>query len=162
MDVALIIIILIGAYSGYKEGFLMELFSLLAIILGVLGGFKLMGEAMVFLSNKFNVDKAVLPYIAFGVVFIIIVILVTLLGRLIKASIDKNFLGRVDQASGALLGMLKATFLISVALWITNSFKADTLSKWSDNSKLYPKVAAFAPMITKWIAKFIPIFKDIF
>jgi membrane protein required for colicin V production len=162
LDIALIIIVLIGAYSGYKQGFLMELFSLLAIILGVLGGFKLMGEAMIFLENKFNVDKVVLPYIAFGVVFVIIVIIVTLLGRLLKASIDKDFLGRVDQGAGALLGLLKVTFMISVAFWIMNSLKAGTLSKWSGDSKLYPKVAAFAPTITKWIAKFAPIFKDIF
>jgi membrane protein required for colicin V production len=162
LDIALIIVILLGAYSGFKEGFLMGLISLLAIILGILGGFKLMGEAMVFLSNKFNVDKAVLPYIAFCAVFIIIVILVTLLGRLIKASLDENFLGRVDQAAGALLGMIKVTFLASIIIWLTNSLKSDALDKWADHSRLYPKVAAFAPMVTTWIGKYVPVFKDIF
>jgi membrane protein required for colicin V production len=162
VDIILIIIILLGAYSGYKEGFLMELFSLLAIILGVLGGFKLMGQAMILLTHKFNIDKVVLPYIAFAVVFIIIVIVVTLLGRIIKASIDKNFLGRVDQAMGALLGMLKVTFVLSVAIWIMNSLRVHTLEHWAEDSRLYPKVAAFAPMVTNVVGKFIPIFKDIF
>jgi membrane protein required for colicin V production len=162
IDITLIIIILLGAYGGYREGFLMELFSFLAIVLGVLGGFKLMGQAMILLTNKFNVDKVVLPYIAFGVVFIIIVIVVTLLGRLIKASIDKNFLGRVDQAAGALLGMLKVTFLVSVAIWIMNSLRVDTFDRWAEGSRLYPKVASFAPMVTNVIGKFVPVFKDIF
>jgi membrane protein required for colicin V production len=152
----------LGAYGGYREGFLMELFSLLAIVLGVLGGFKLMGQAMILLANKFNVDKVVLPYIAFGVVFIIIVIVVTLLGRLIKASIDKNFLGRVDQAAGALLGMLKVTFLLSVVIWIMNSLRVDTLDHWSEGSRLYPKVASFAPMVTNLVSEFVPVFKNIF
>lgn len=162
IDIALIMIFLLGAYGGYREGFLMELFSFLAIVLGVLGGFKLMGQAMILLNNKFNVDKVVLPYIAFGVVFIIIVIVVTLLGRLLKASIDKNFLGRVDQAAGALLGMLKVTFLVSVAIWIMNSLRVDTLDRWTEGSRLYPKVASFAPMVTNVISKFVPVFKDIF
>ena len=162
LDIALIIVILLGAYSGFKEGFLMGLISFLAIVLGILGGFKLMGEAMLFLSDKFNVDKAVLPYIAFCVVFIIIVILVTLLGRMIKASLDENFLGRVDQAAGALLGMIKVTFLASIIIWLSNSLKPDALDKWSDHSRLYPKVAAFAPMVTGWIGKYVPVFKDIF
>src|SRR5687767_13457209 len=110
--------ILLGAYGGYKEGFLMELFSFLAVILGVLGGFKLMGWAMLFLADEFNVDKKVLPYIAFGVVFIAIVIVVRLLGNMLKLSIDKSFLGRLDQVAGAILGFFKTAFLLSVALWI--------------------------------------------
>ncbi len=68
IDIFLVILILIGAYSGYKQGFLMELFSVIAIILGIFGGFKLMGEAMLLLQKNFNADKSILPYIAFGIV----------------------------------------------------------------------------------------------
>lgn len=161
-DIALVIIMLFGVYRGYKEGFIMELISFVAIVLGILGGFKLMGHAMVLLSNKFNVDKTVLPYIAFSIVFIGIVIVVSLLGRLIKASIDKNFLGSVDQASGALLGLLKSAFMASVGIWIISSLRVNMLEHWTENSWLYPKVAAFAPFITSWIGKFIPMFKGIF
>ena len=64
-DIFLLVLIALGAYSGYKEGFLMELFSLLAIVLGVFGGFKLMGEGMILLQDQFNADKTVLPYISF-------------------------------------------------------------------------------------------------
>jgi membrane protein required for colicin V production len=162
VDIILIIIILIGAYSGYKEGFIMELISFVAIVLGVLGGFKLMGYAMVWLSDKFNVDKTVLPYIAFGIVFLLIVVTVSLTGRLIKASIDKNFLGRVDQASGALLGLLKVAFMVSVVIWIADSLKVGSLERWTENSWVYPKVATFAPMVTNWIGKFVPLFKGVF
>lgn len=162
IDILLVIIILLGAYSGYKEGFLMSLISLVAILLGILGGFKLMGYAMLFLENKFNVDSAVLPYLSFAVVFVIIVVLVSLLGRSVKSSIDENFLGRMDQASGSLLGMLKAAFMASVILWIIDSLKISLKETWIEGSYLYPKVAAFAPKATHWIGKVIPVFKDVF
>jgi membrane protein required for colicin V production len=162
IDIALCIILLIGAYSGYKEGFLMELFSFLAILLGVLGGFKLMGWAMLILADHFNVDQKVLPYIAFAVVFIAIVIAVRLLGNLIKVSIDKSFLGRVDQIMGAVLGFFKTAFLLSVVLWILDSLKVDLPEKWMAGSWLFPKIAAFAPTITTWIGNFIPVFRDVF
>ena len=113
-DIVLIAIILIGAFSGYREGFLMELFSLGAILLGVLGGFKLMGYAMIFLAKNFDVDQKILPYAAFAAVFIAILILVRMMGKLIKLSIDKTFLGSIDQAAGAGLGLLKAAFMLSV------------------------------------------------
>lgn len=162
IDIALILVVLLGAYGGYRDGFLMTLFSLLAIILGVLGGFKLMGKAMLLLSEKFNVDATVLPYISFFVVFIIIVIIVTALGRLIRSSIDGNFLGQVDQILGGLLGIVKIIFMTSVILWILDSMKVDLPEHWTENSWLYPKVAHFAPKVTSIIGKFIPAFKGIF
>lgn len=162
VDIVLCIIILIGAYTGYKEGFLMALFSFLAILLGVLGGFKLMGWAMVLLADKFNIDQKILPYIAFAVVFILIVIGVRLLGNLVKVSLDKTFLGRIDQVAGGALGLLKTAFLLSVAIWIVDSLRFHFPQKWTDDSWLFPKVAAFAPAITSWLGKIFPVFKDIF
>jgi membrane protein required for colicin V production len=140
----------------------MSLFSLLAIILGVLGGFKLMGWAMILLAREFNIDKVVLPYIAFAVVFVAIVIAVRLLGNLIKLSIDKSFLGSADQIAGGFLGIFKTIFLLSVFLWIIDSLRIDLPEKWVSDSWLYPKVVGFAPVITSWISEIFPVFRDVF
>jgi membrane protein required for colicin V production len=156
------VLILLGAYGGYREGFLMELFSFLAVILGVLGGFKLMGWAMLFLADEFNVDQKVLPYIAFGVVFIAIVIVVRLLGNMLKLSIDKSFLGRIDQVAGSILGFFKTAFLLSVVLWIIDSLHFALPENWTDDSWILPKVAVFAPAVTSWISEIFPVFRDVF
>jgi membrane protein required for colicin V production len=161
-DLILLVFFLIGAYSGYKEGFLMELFAVLAIILGVFGGFKLMGYAMIYLQDEFNADKATLPYIAFFVVFIIIVILVTLIGRMFKHLADKSFLGSMDKALGAALGILKAAFVVSIIIWIADSLKLSPPLAWTDESWLYPFTASIAPGISAWVGGFIPFFKEIF
>jgi membrane protein required for colicin V production len=161
-DIALIILLILGAYKGYKEGFLMELFSLLGIILGILGAFKLMGLALIYLSNEFNIDEKVLPYIAFALVFILIVVIVTLIGRALKASIDKTFLGKVDESMGGLLGLFKTAFLLSVAIWLLDSFHYHFPERWTEDSKVLPKIAGIAPAITAWLGQFIPFFHDIF
>ena len=162
VDIALIIIILIGAFSGYKEGFLMELFSLLSLLLGVVGGFKLMGWAMLVLADQFDIDKKILPYIAFTVVFLVILIVVRLLGNLLKNSIDRSFLGKIDQIAGAFLGLLKTAFILSVLLWLIDSLKLSVPQDWSDDSWLLPKVAAIAPLVTSWLSEIFPVFKDVF
>lgn len=162
VDIAIIIIILIGAMSGYKEGFLMELFSLAALLLGILGAFKLMGYAMIFLEDEFNINKTMLPYVAFAVVFIAIVIGVRLLGKLMKVSIDKTFLGQMDQAAGAGLGLLKAAFLLSVSLWIMDVMDFDLPEKWTTDSWLLPRIESLAPQVTLWIGDYVPFFKDVF
>lgn len=161
-DIALCVLLVIGAFSGYREGFLMELFSFIAIVLGVLGGFKLLGWAMILLSDRFEIDQKVLPFVAFGVVFVIIVIAVRLLANLIKVSIDKSFLGRVDQIAGAFLGIIKTAFMLSVLLWIVDSMKVNIPGKWTNDSRLLPEIAVFAPKVTSWIGNFLPVFKDVF
>lgn len=162
VDIVLSLLILIGSISGYRAGFVMSLFSLAAIILGVIGGFKLMGTAIVLLSAEFDMNETILPYVAFAVVFIAILIGVNLLGRIIKASIDKTLLGHVDQAAGAGLGLLKAVFLLSVSLWILDALHLDLPEKWTSESWLLPRVESFAPQISLWLADFIPFFKDVF
>jgi membrane protein required for colicin V production len=161
IDIALIVMIIVGAVSGYREGFLMELFSFVALVLGVLGAFKLLGWAMLLLSDHFNVDKDILPYVAFGVVFLVIVIAVRLVGNMIKLSIDKSFLGRVDQIAGAGLGLIKTVFILSVLFWIAESLHYQLPDRWTEDSWLFPQVVAFAPEIANWISEVFPIFRDV-
>lgn len=162
IDIALIVFILIGAVAGYREGFLMELFSFCAIVLGVLGAFKLLGWAILLIDDNFNVDKKALPYIAFAVVFIAIVIAVRLVGNMIKLSIDKSFLGRVDQVAGAGLGLLKMAFILSVLFWLAHSFHYDLPARYTEGSWLMPKVAGFAPQVGSWLSEIFPVFEDVF
>jgi membrane protein required for colicin V production len=154
--------ILVGAYHGYKAGFLLELFSLVAIVLGVLAGFKFMGWAMVMLGEKVHINKDVLPYVAFAMVFIAVVIVVNLLGKLVKASVDKTLLGPLDDVGGAFIGLVRTTFVISIALWIVDSLNLSFFSEWTEDSLLYPIVAGVAPKFTHWISGFFPFFKDVF
>lgn len=161
-DILLLVLLALGAFSGYKEGFLMELFSLVAIVLGIFGGFKLMGEGMILLQDHFNADKKVLPYISFVVIFLVIVLAVTLVGRVLKLSIDKSFLGKMDQLMGLILGGFKTLFLLSVVIWIMDSLEFTFMNEWTEDSWLYPFTAKLAPTLASWIGDFIPVFKEIF
>jgi membrane protein required for colicin V production len=162
IDIVLGLLILLGAYHGYKAGFLLELFSLVAIVLGVLAGFKFMGWAMVVLGEKVDINKNVLPYVAFAVVFVAVVIVVNLLGKLIKASVGNTFLGPIDDVGGAVVGLIRTTFVFSIALWIVDSLKLSFISEWTKDSWLYPMVADVAPKFTHWISGFFPFFRDVF
>lgn len=161
-DIVLIIILIVGAVAGYKKGFLSELFTLLGIILGVLAGFKLMGAAMLMLDEHYDINENVLPYAAFGVVFLIVVIGVTLLGKVFKSSLEKTVLGSVDKLAGALLGILKTAFIASVLIWLFTALNVYAPASATEDSWLYPTVARFAPAVTSWIGEIFPVFSDLF
>jgi len=162
VDIILGIILLLGAFFGYKRGFLMELFFLVAIVVGAFLGFKLMAWGVDLLSQKFNVDKTVLPYISFLLIFLIVVGVVIFIGKRIKNSLDKTFLGQMDAVAGAFLGLIKYAFCISIVIWLAESFKVDIVEVWAAESKLYGVVAKIAPMMSSLFGDFLPFFKETF
>lgn len=162
VDIAIVISCFIGAYKGYKDGFLMGLITLLALVLGIFAAFKLTAEGMFFLQDEFNADKEFLPYLTFFIIFIIVVGMVTWLGKSIRKSIDKTFLGRVDEIVGLALGVFKTLFVLSIVLWIADSLKWAPPRAWTDDSVLYPFTAKLAPDLAGWIAQFLPFLKEIF
>lgn len=140
----------------------MGLVTMLALVLGVFIAFKLTGEGMVFLQDEFNADKHSLPYITFFIIFLIVVGLVTYLGKAMRASIDKSFLGRVDEIMGSVLGAFKVLFMLSVMLWIIDSFKLTVPKHLTEDSYLYPFTVHFAPTLARGLASFLPFLKEIF
>ncbi|MBL7834485.1 MAG: CvpA family protein [Cyclobacteriaceae bacterium] len=162
IDIVLIIILVIGAVAGYKKGFLSELFTLLGIILGVLAGFKLMGAAMLMLDEHYDINDKVLPYVAFTVVFLIVVVGVTLLGKAFKTSLEKTVLGSADKLFGAILGIFKAAFMASVLIWLFTSLNVFAPASFTEDAWLYPTVAQLAPAVTSWIGEIFPVFSDLF
>jgi len=154
--------VLLGAWSGYREGFLMELFSVLALVAGILGAFKLMGWGVEWLERTINIDETVLPYLSFALIFLIILALVIWLGRRLRSSIDKTFLGKVDQWAGAGLGAFKTLFVLSVIFWIVDSFKVKLPADWIADATLYPFTVQLAPDLAAWLAGFTPFFSEIF
>lgn len=162
VDIVLAIILAIGAYLGYRRGFLMELFFLLSIVLGIFIGFKLMRWGMEVLQREFNADKTFLPYISFAIIFILVMVLVIFFGRRIKNLIDTGFLGKVDSFAGAALGLIKYAFCLSVIIWLAESLKIKFPESWNTGSQLYPLTAKFAHHLSGFLGSFIPFFKEIF
>lgn len=162
IDIVIAIILGMGAFLGYKRGFLMELFFLCAIVLGVLIGFRLMGAGVTYLHEEFSADTTLLPYISFFIIFVLVVIGVTLIGRSIKAIVDKTFLGRVDALAGALLSAMKYMFCLSVLLWLLSALHYSFPENWTRDSWLYPFTAAFAPKVASFFSGILPLFSGIF
>jgi membrane protein required for colicin V production len=162
IDIVLALLFMMGGFLGYQKGFLMELFFLSAMILGVLIGFRLMGAGVDYLHQHFNADTKFLPYLSFLIIFVLVVVLVTFLGKRIKHLVDKTFLGRVDAAAGAVLGVLKYMFCASVVIWIISSFHFSLPEQWTREAWLYPVTAGFAPHVAGFFGSFLPVFKEIF
>ncbi len=161
IDITLAIIILVGAYSGFRDGSRVEIFSLIAVFLGVLFGFKFMGSTMVYLEEEFFIDEFALPYIAFGAVFFLVVLLVNLAAKFLIEKYPDALLGMADPYVGAIFGLFRTVFMVSLVLWILESLQLHFPEDWIGDSWVLPMVANFAPDTFEAIGRIIPFFSDI-
>lgn len=159
-DIIILIVLAIGAYSGYKKGLILELISIFAFILAIIGGFKLLHVGMKYISGIYEGFGNLLPFVAFIVLFVLILILVNMVGKIIKRLIDWTPFGLVDNVAGAVIGIAKWALMLSIFLWVMDSLKIDIPKSISGNSKILPLVTGFAGQVGHFISTMFPSFEN--
>jgi len=153
---------MLGAFLGYKKGLLLELIGIVALVLAVLGAFKLLHSGITLLTEYIPEYSNFIPFIAFIGIFIGIIILVNMIGRMSKKLLDLTILGVFDNFAGAVLGVFKWAFLISIVMWLTLQVNMTIPEKLIENSYLYPKLVNLAPTVGDYISSVFPFAKDLF
>lgn len=139
----------------------MEIVNILALILAIIGGFKLMDQALVILVDTFGKPHPALPFLAFIMVFVGIVIGVNVLGKALKSLVGMTILGSVDKFIGGLIGVLKWAFGLSLVLWLINAFSPEIFDEGMRNDAvLFPIILNFAPHIFHILIGFLPFLSD--
>ena len=140
----------------------MEVVTVLAFVLAIIGGFKLLHSGMAFLNTQFDIHGQLLPYLSFILIFIGIVLIVNLLGKLLKKVLNMTLLGPVDSIAGAIIAMIKWSFGISVLFWLTHSFGLQLPAGWTENSVFYPFLITWAPRVVAYFSSILPFAEDLF
>ena len=163
LDIILGVFLLLGLYKGIKNGLLLELASLLALILGVYGAIHFSFYAADYLKDRVEWEPATLNLIAFVVTFIVIVLVITLTGKLLTKLAKLIMLGILNKILGAVFGLLKSAFILSVLLMFINSITARfnlIQEETKKTSVLYPFVEPIAPLVLPNLLKEIEILRN--
>ncbi|SIS49699.1 CvpA family protein [Belliella pelovolcani] len=160
LDIIILAILTIGTYSGYKQGLFIGIISIVAFFLAILLAFQLMDWGAELLSNKVENLTFMLPFLAFLIIFLIVIISIRALAYLVKKTIDLTMLGSMDNVAGAILGILKTGFILSLLLWVANSFEFELSETWISESKVYPFLQPIAPFTINILDAYTPIVKE--
>lgn len=131
IDLVLGILLVVAAIRGFSNGFVAEVASLAALILGVWGAIHFSHFVSGFIIDTFDYHPKYLNLIAFFVTFIVIVILVYLGGKLVDKIVTMVALGFLNRLAGILFGIIKTALILSILLLI--------LEKFDEKEKLLPK-----------------------
>ncbi len=160
IDIAFVIVMALAIFKGLRKGLVLGIFSFLAFIIGIAAALKLSVVVANYLQSSTGAGKWI-PLISFMIVFIGVVFLVGLLGRVIKKTIRFAMLGWLDGVGGILLYVALYTIIFSVFLFFANKLFLLQPSTIQD-SKLYSYIAPWGPRVMDNLGNIIPVFKDMF
>ena len=144
---------------GFRKGLLLEIVGILAFVLGIIGGFKLMELGMTYLDGYFEDFDHLLPFISFLIIFLGILLLVNLLGKAVKKVMDMTLLGGVDKFAGAVVGVAKWAIGLSIVLWLTTEFGIE-LPGENQDLVLYRYLRELGPNLIKSMSVVLPFAEE--
>ncbi len=144
IDLVLIIPILWFGYKGFTKGFIIEIASLAALMLGLYGGIHFSGFVSGYLSKWFEIKSDYVPLISFSVTFLLIVIVVFLVAKGVDKLVKSAALGLPNRIAGAIIGAAKTIVILSVVILLTNKYDKNGLflkDEIRNNSLLYNPIS---------------------
>jgi membrane protein required for colicin V production len=161
IDIIFAILIIIAIVKGYQKGLIIALFSIIAFIVGLAAALKLSAAVAVRLQHNVTVSSKWLPVISFALVFILVVFLVHLGGKLIEKTFEMAMLGWANRLAGALLYVVLYTIIFSVFLFYADKIKIFEKTT-IQSSQTYPVIEPLGQKVIAGLGKSIPFFKDTF
>ncbi len=148
IDIIIIVFLIWGFFRGLKKGFIIEIASLIALIIGIWAGIHFSDFVSSFLVNNFKWTSAYIPIVSFLIIFIIIVIGVFIIAKILEKFVNLLALGLINKLAGAAFGAIKFAIILSVSILIINKFDTNkSLEKKANGSLLYNPIANIVPMI---------------
>lgn len=150
LDIVLAIPLLWFTYKGFRHGFIIELASLAALVLGVFVALHFSFYAEDYLRENFEIADNYLYIISFAITFIIVALVVYLVGKIIHKFVNIIALGFLNRLAGGIFGLLKTALILSVILYFINGFDEGSnilKTEVKEKSYLYEPIESIVPMI---------------
>jgi len=120
IDATIVIILILSMVMGFINGFVKEVASLAALILGIWGAIKFSSFTAAKLYDYFDMSGQYVGLIAFIITFGIIVVIIHFIGIVADKIVTAASLGFVNRLLGIAFGLLKSVLIMSVFFVVLN------------------------------------------
>ncbi len=163
-DIVITVFLLFGFVRGIMKGLFIEVASLVALIGGVWGSIHFSYFIGDFLKESVSWSEKQISLAAFAITFILIIVVVSLLGKFLTKLADLAALGLINKAFGGVFGLVKIGLVLSIVFIFFDRMNS-TISfidkETLEESILYKPVKSIAPTIFPSIIKEDGINEDI-
>lgn len=122
IDILFLIPIGYGVYKGFKNGFIIEICTLLALLVGIYAGIHFSDGTANLLKTSWNIHSEYLPVISFTLTFLVVGAIVFFGGKMLEKVVDVAHLTPLNKFLGVLFGLIKILYLLSVFTVLLESY----------------------------------------
>ena len=115
LDIILILPLIYGAWKGFQKGFVMELFTILALVVGLYAAFSFSDQFSKYMEFA-KVDHSYMPALSFLVLFLAVGAMVYFGGKALEQVLKIAQLSTINKVVGASLGLLKWLYVSACIL----------------------------------------------
>lgn len=138
IDILFLIPIGYGAYKGFKNGFIIEICTLLALLVGIYAGIHFSDGTANLLKTSWNIHSEYLPVIAFTLTFLVVGAIVFFGGKMLEKVVDVAKLTPLNKFLGILFALIKVLYILSVLVVLIESYdeKGDIIKEETKTESL--------------------------
>lgn len=149
-DIILTAFLLFGFIRGLMRGLFVEVASLVALVAGIYGAIHFSYFIGAYLAEFVDWEEQYITVASFALTFAIIVLAISLAGKLLTKIADFAALGLLNKILGGVFGLLKIGLILSIILLVFSKLN-NTVPFISEdqqrNSVLYEPVKNLAPIL---------------
>ncbi len=163
LDGFLGLFLVLGLFKGFRNGFFVELASLVSMLLGIFIAIKCSYLTKAYLEHHVSWNPKSIQVTAFAITFIGVIILVSTLAKVFTSLANFAALGILNSILGAVFGVLKSILILSVLLNLFQKINPNNelLSEETRNqSKLYLPVQEVSKTIYPSISEWFEVFQS--
>jgi membrane protein required for colicin V production len=160
LDIIGVSLVIIFFIRGYMKGFIVAIFSLLSIILGIICALKLSEKFAAFLAERNIITSGWVQIVSFIVLLIGVALLVRLIAKIIDTAIKAAFLGWLNGILGGVFYGFMMAVIWSCFLWLftqAHLLKPETTA----NSRTYLFFSKLAPWVCEKTGVIWPMAKEV-
>ena len=143
LDLVFLLILIYALFKGFKSGLILELFTLLAILVGLYVAIHFSDYTVQKINDDFEIEKLYLEPLAFIITFLVIGAGIYFLGKVLEKMIKTTGLSPLNRIAGMAFGLLKMVYILSAILIFLESLEERgqiTNTAWRDESKFYTPI----------------------
>ena len=150
LDIIIAVILLFGFVRGLMKGLFIEVASLVALIGGVWGSIHFSYFIGDYLEESVSWSEKQISLAAFAITFVIIIVVVSLLGKFLTKLADLAALGMINKMLGGIFGLVKVGLVLSIIFIFFHRMNTSITfidEETLEESILYEPVKSIAPTI---------------
>ncbi len=161
IDILFLIMMILAIVKGWSKGFIVGIFSLIALIVGLAAAIRLSTEVGTYFETQTGSPSVLWPIAAFVAIFIGVAFVVKLLAKLLQSMLKIVMLGWLNRIVGILFYIFAYAIIFSVILWVADQIELIPYSA-KKSSIVFDRIAQLGPQAIDDILGWIPWFKDTF